>query len=453
MRKHVLPVVLVLLMPAVAGAQADSASRGELSGTVYDSVARAPLVGATVELVEASDPSKLRSVVSDGRGQYRIGGLEPGRYLIGFQHYVLDSLALNTPTRLVEIRSGERAIIDLAVPAPATIVTAVCGASGAADSTGLLLGMLRDAKTKLGFDTGSVRASWQELTLGAGQFNTTQKNVTAPVGKDGWFALCGIPADLDIAIQAWHASDSTGMVAFTVPLAGLSRHDLYIGGSAVVSGIVHSEKDRPIMNARVAIVGRKRGTLTDSAGAYRLGDVPAGSQTIEVRALGYAPELRTLILPADADTTLAITLTSVKRVLDTIRVIGQRVYDRDSNGFLRRKRLGGGYFFDEESVHRQRPYDLFRFLNQVPSIRVQYRGVDRNVVMRGGSGYCTPTLWLNGARMPSDMVKDLDLLARPEELAGMEVYRPGPGTPAQFADFNGCGAIVIWTRIPVRPSR
>src|SRR4029077_7505690 len=47
------------------------------------------------------------------------------------------------------------------------------------------------------------------------------------------------------------------------------------------------------------------------------------------------------------------------------------------------------------------------------------------------------------------LVDDLDMLVRPEELEGMEVY-PRNSSPAEFADFSGCGSIVVWTRVPPR---
>jgi hypothetical protein len=77
-RVHAFALALsALLVPAVAFAQ------GSITGTVRDS-SGAVLPGATVE---ASSPvliEKVRSVVSDGTGQYRIVDLRPGTYAVTF---------------------------------------------------------------------------------------------------------------------------------------------------------------------------------------------------------------------------------------------------------------------------------------------------------------------------------------------------------------------------------
>jgi hypothetical protein len=66
-RKHVVALALVLVLPVVARAQADSASRGEVFGTAYDSVGRIPLRDAVVQMVLAANPGQDRSL--DGHRQ------------------------------------------------------------------------------------------------------------------------------------------------------------------------------------------------------------------------------------------------------------------------------------------------------------------------------------------------------------------------------------------------
>lgn len=436
------------MFPAAALAQADSSGRGEVFGTVYDSVARAPVVGAAVQLVSATSPAQgAYSATTDARGQFTVSGVSPGRYVIGFQHEALDSLALTSPLRALDVRAGERAQVDLAVPSPERIVASLCH-STPADSTGLVIGMLRDARTARPLDSGSVLARWSETIIDAAGIHRHERLTQSLVSVEGWFALCRVPAIPDAALFGASGGDSTGAVFVAVPANGLLRRDLYLGGTMTVRGVVRSERNQPIANARIGFIGRDRTVGTDSAGAYFMGDAPAGSQTLEARALGYAPEQRSVILVAGSDTTIAVALTSIKRVMDTIRIVAQRLYNRDSFGFLRRQRQGGGYFFDEAYVNSRRPFDLFQILQQVPGVRISRQGVDREVLVRGSHGdLCSPTLYLNGMRMPKDVLADLDLFAKPEELAGMEVYR-STSTPAQFSNFDGCGSVVVWTRPP-----
>ncbi len=55
--------------------------------------------------------------------------------------------------------------------------------------------------------------------------------------------------------------------------------------------------------------------------------------------------------------------------------------------------------------------------------------------------------------MPQDMTGELDFLVRPDEIGGMEIYNSPTETPAQFNSFAACGAIVIWTRPPLKPAK
>jgi hypothetical protein len=419
-------------------------------GVVYDSVARAPIAGAAVQLIFAAAPEReAYGAATDAHGNYRIISVPAGRYVVGFQHQSLDSLALTPPLRSVDVIGGESVRADLAIPSPSQLVRTICGRSGSADSTGLLIGILRDARTGLAADSGAVHAQWQELALNSAGFSRSDRELTAAVGHDGWFALCGFPAGTDVAVQGWSRSDSTGLVAVSVPVDGLARRDLSFGGTAVVRGTVISEHNLPIPNARIRVVGRENPVPSDSAGNFRIGAAPAGSQTLETRALGYAMEQRPIVLAAGGDTTFSIRLTSVKQVLDTFHVIAQRVYNRDSFGFEQRRKAGWGTFFDEQDVRRRRPYDLFTLLYDVPSLQVWRNGFAATILMRSGlaGDKCVPEFYVDGWRMPQYMLRDLDMLVSPDQLLGMEVYQANHAPPQfQSSPMTGCGSIVIWTR-------
>src|SRR6476619_2165608 len=76
-RPGILFAALVLLWPTAAHAQAS------LAGVVKDS-SGAVLPGVTVEASSAALIEKVRSVVTDGTGQYRIVDLRPGVYTVTF---------------------------------------------------------------------------------------------------------------------------------------------------------------------------------------------------------------------------------------------------------------------------------------------------------------------------------------------------------------------------------
>ena len=76
-RVAILLALPILLFPALAFAQAS------LSGVVRDS-SGALLPGVTIEASSPALIEKVRSVVSDGSGQYRITDLRPGLYTVTF---------------------------------------------------------------------------------------------------------------------------------------------------------------------------------------------------------------------------------------------------------------------------------------------------------------------------------------------------------------------------------
>ena len=436
----------LLLLALASGAAAQQT--GDVSGTVNDSVGRAPLRGAIVQMVPPAG-TPLLTATTDARGRYTITGAPPGRYFIDFAHSVLDSLALEPPLRNVAVRAGETSRLDLAVPSPGTIVTQTCR-SAPVDSVGLLFGMLKDSRSQVGLDSGEVIARWFELVIDTSGLNNNERFASSRSAAQGWFAMCGVPSGIEVLVQGTRGSDSTGVTLVRVPAHGLVRFDVAIGGTTSIRGRVTSQ-GKPVENARVRAGGDERGSYTDSAGSYRIAQLPAGTQTIEVRALGYAPQALPVTLAPDSDRTIDIELTTVKRVLDTIKVVAERVYSIDKMGFERRKRSAAGVFFDSDAVRRRSTYSVLQLLNEVPSIRVLGSGFERTYVMRGGNSFssqpCPPAFFLNGVRMPSDMLSDLDLFARPHELEGMEVYR-GMMVPPDFHVDGACGAIVVWTKRP-----
>ena len=82
---RILVVLCSLLLPSIAHAQAS------IAGQVKDA-SGAVLPGVTVEAASPALIEKVRSVVTDDTGQYRIENLRPGAYSVSF------SLPASVPT-------------------------------------------------------------------------------------------------------------------------------------------------------------------------------------------------------------------------------------------------------------------------------------------------------------------------------------------------------------------
>lgn len=65
--------------------------------------------------------------------------------------------------------------------------------------------------------------------------------------------------------------------------------------TGVVTGrVVDAQSGRPLTNAQISIVGTGLGGLSGSSGQYTVARVPAGTQTVRVEILGYAPQEETV---------------------------------------------------------------------------------------------------------------------------------------------------------------
>ena len=83
MTKRILPYVVFAIGLMPAGVSAQSVATGTMSGVVRDA-SGGVLPGVTVEAASPALIEKVRSVVTDGQGVYRIIGLRPGTYSVTF---------------------------------------------------------------------------------------------------------------------------------------------------------------------------------------------------------------------------------------------------------------------------------------------------------------------------------------------------------------------------------
>jgi hypothetical protein len=67
--------------------------------------------------------------------------------------------------------------------------------------------------------------------------------------------------------------------------------------------------------------------------------------------------------------------------------------------------------------------------------------------VRGASGYCVPTVFVDGARVTWNETRaTLDDIVPFESLRAVEVHRGVSGIPIEFGSFNDCGILVFWTK-------
>ena len=422
-----------------------------------------------LQLVSATNAAQLRSATADARGLYAIDSVPEGTYLLGFFHPRLDSLGIQLPLTRVDVRVSGDVSASLGIPSARTLIENTCGPTIARDSLGVFMGTVRSARGEPLTEPGRVRAQWVEVTLGAGGIERRRPATTVNTTPSGRFAICGTPTEGTFLVRAFASADSSGFVELNAEANGLLVRDVYVGasvkttakgsanaripvlrGTGALRGTVRGADGIPVRGARLVVWGSGLEDSTGAGGQYELSQLPAGTYTLEARALGFLPKRLAVDVPETSVGALDITMDSFLATMDTVRVRADR--DPRMTGlaqFEERRKLGGGYFIDEVQLNRRNPIFMSDMLRTTPGVTIQPAGdvgIGDRIYMRGlaGSGDCIPAVWVNGLlTLSSDGA--IDQYVNPQTVRAVELYtRPG-SAPLQYRSANGCGSILIWT--------
>jgi hypothetical protein len=472
----VVPALLALAAPLSPVA----AQRVTVFGTVYDSLNAQPLIGADVQMAPSNLHGGVLHASTDSRGRFQIDRVRPGEYIVGFTHPFLDSLGLEVPARTVLV--GERTTqlqFALAIPTAISIRAQLCPATPPSDSSGLMLGFLRDADTGEGLDSGAVLLEWTEVIIGPDGIDTERRSTSAGSTGAGWYAVCGLSTAGPIAAHARSGDDASGYIDIVVPPRGMLHRDFMIPrgdaamliaaddagdpddssgvtpapirrGSSTLSGMVRNDQDEPLGGAQVMVWGSGITTTTRDDGRFTISNLPAGTQTVETRYVGFAPSRVTVDLASGRNVATVITMSERADVLDEVMVYGiGRELANVLAGFDQRRKLGFGQFITRTDIEKKRPLRFTDLLRHTPGIRiVSTGGLDYDIIAAHGNmmgGACRPTVFINGVLLANS--EGIDMMVDPQEVAAVEIYNGVGETPPQFrGGMKGeCGSIAIWT--------
>lgn len=450
-----------------------------VTGFVLDSLRDLPLAGATVLISNTTF-----TATTDPSGRFRIvaHGLPDGLYQVGFFHPTLDSLGISPPTQPVVIGHGKASFVQLYVPSAQTVVASVCPDSSRTESRGLVMGVVRDASTEKPLSGVRVVLMWTGVSV-AGNSVVKVPQATSVLTDDmGTFRACGVPTQTVARLQARTSTGASGWVELTVPPDGLALRDVLLGerapvvaaapsapaatapgappsptdtaarkpaplGSAVLTGRVTSTEGKPLEGAMVLLLGTQLSARSDAEGAFRLIGLPAGTQSVEVREIGYSPKRFAVDLSPRRPSTLAAMLDERTQVLKTMEITAKR--GSEIAGFDQRKKSGLGYYMDRDQVEKAGAISTTDLFRQVPGLTVAWDGQGYQIQVNRASngGMCPVAYYIDGSPFLS-LGDDIDQIVRPEDIAAIEVYKSSAETPMQFqgADGGPCGTILIWTK-------
>jgi len=254
--------------------------------------------------------------------------------------------------------------------------------------------------------------------------------------------------------------------------------------------------DQPI-NAGILTLLTENGermatAITDDEGHWVL-DVPRpGHYYIEAKRLGYQPWIDGPVnLKTGDDWTSVYRLQPLAVLMDPVEV-SARATERylELTGFYDRQRSDFGHYITPDDIEKRQATRVSELLAPLPGVRLVASGgglSQRYVQMRGShlgqGGLCRPRVFVDGLiynRGDSRMVGvddwgnpvsatdddaiatfraselNIDDIAHPSTIAGIEVYRSATQVPVQFGGGSiqtQCGVIVVWTKMGQRRRR
>ncbi len=441
---------------------------GRIDGTVRDSVHDRPLVGAALLLTSiTTSAGQLVIALSDDRGRFRFDTLVAGRYSIELSHPILDSLELTPPPREVTVAEGEHASVEMGIPSGATFRAAACPGLEMTKEQGAVVGRAVDADTDRPLVGARVAVSWNDLTVDRATLRPDPHTRTGGVVVDslGRYRICGVPtdtylllqlqagervgttlrvtvpADLGVTLRHLSLSPSTATLLAAIDTAASAGPPPLRSGTSTLAGIVLGLGSRPVPDAQVRVLDAVGVTRTDSAGRFTLANLPAGTQVLEVRQVGYLLTQNAVELRSGRSVEASVTMARIVS-LDSIRVVARRSLYKEFES-RRRTSRGFGRFLDEQDIEKRNVYQVSDLLRTLPGFRVSGSGVDAKIISSRGrisfSGReCETNVVIDG-----NQHQDINLVS-PGDIGGLEAYPGQSGAPIQYNSV--CGVIVITTK-------
>ncbi len=458
MRSITALALLVLLGSPLA---AQRAPTGAIEGDITDSVRVGPLAGAMVtatRTVAGRDSAFVAT--TDAKGHFRFDSLAAGEYAMRFASPMLDSLQYGGPTTQVRVTEGRVTHAALAVPSGTTLRGMACPGVDFAAGSGGLLGLLTDAESGKPLEGASVAVAWSELRINPEKGALAEDKRTARVRVDasGQYRLCGLPTDDALLVQVQYNGRAGAVLRMTIPEGpGVLVRDIEYStsgsrpiadsvatsaaaaaptGSARLSGTVRDGSGQPVIGAQVRVIGTAVSTRSDERGAYLLTGLPAGTQDVEVRHLGYGIARGPATLRSEQRSRLDVVLDRVA-TLESFNVVARRW--RYAEFEHRRKEAIDGRFLDEDEIRKMNLNSSMDYVNKLPGFRAVHVRWGETKIVSMSDPSCSPVLLVDD--LP---INDIIQLPIPSALGALEVYRGTAGAPPNHR--SPCGTIIFWTR-------
>ena len=439
-----LAILTMSARPAhAATGRATAAPLDTIRGIVFDSLLHQPIPDATVQ----SDAGAV-TTMTDREGRFTLISPQPIHHVTVF-HDFLDRTGLGSLAADVTEKTS-RSMMILSTPSLATIWSRLCaGVPMEKGRGGIVFGSVRatDGTTRLA--GAQVRVSWDynaPSAPGVKPVRTSDTNTDAT----GSFYACGAPPNYNVYVMGYSKELSSGAITIPGDTLPLRHVDVVLGEfgkTAVIRGVVTDPRKTPLAGASIDVVGVDATVKTDGNGHFSLANVPTGSRTMEIRAVGFAPMFVPIAVLAKQNEELNITMLAT--ALPGVNVTGRQVSGLQLD-FEQRKREGFGTFKDSTEIVK---FTSIRAIFQgIPSLVITGSNTSAFGLFTPGqslstgnpAGGCPMNVYVDGK--PSDTGVLISLSK--EQIAAIEVYIRQEFAPAKYLLVsNNCGVVLVWTKL------
>jgi hypothetical protein len=206
------------------------------------------------------------------------------------------------------------------------------------------------------------------------------------------------------------------------------------------------------VDADLVLVEVGQSTSTNERGEYIFKGLPPGSYRLQVRKIGYAEREISIDVEGGDHRARDIVMHRVT-TLDSVSITAKSLPREEGlRAFEEHRKMGLGKFLSLEELEKlNSEVRLSTLMRQWPGLRIPTSPVDTwPISARGVKSFgrgCAVTVYLDGVRLDPAHDRDLDHIAPPSTLAGVEWY-PGAATvPPEYARLNAnCGVLVLHSR-------
>ena len=224
-------------------------------------------------------------------------------------------------------------------------------------------------------------------------------------------------------------------------------------GTARVVGTVLNSAGQPVV-ANVSAWGTTATATTDERGQFRLDSLPAGTRTIEVRAIGSQPRFVVADLLPGQTSRVDVRMEKVV-ALKAVEIRATVAYSKGLELFERHERRSAGGSFIRALDGASAGQDLVGLTRSAMGVNVSFGRDHRWHIsmkkpggsIRKGLSSCAPTIYLDGLKT-SDDFDDLVGYLGNDLILAVEIYPHYGEIPSDYAvePLSACGLVSIWTR-------